>query len=129
VPRVRNNLCFSPRHPPWRPRKRIRGGRVSFSFVLSFVFSLARFISSWDRPGRRTKGSLQRAAFERRAGDSVYLAMIYLGHMRAMNKQNQKTSTGRASDPALARDIGCTLYQNALEAPANRRLEGLVFIT
>ena len=128
VPRVRDNLCFSPRHPPWRPRKRIRGGRVSFSFVLSFVFSLARFISSWDRPGRRAKGGLQRAAFAWRAGTvCTYLAMIYLGHMRVMNKQNQKPPPGRASGLALARDIGCALYQNALEVPANRRLEGRVY--
>jgi hypothetical protein len=38
-----------------------------FLFVLSFVISLVRSLYSWDRPGRRAKESLQRAAIARTA--------------------------------------------------------------
>ena len=51
---------FSPRPPSWCPRERSRTwGQLSFvlSFCLSFEISLVRFTSSWDRPGRRAKGS------------------------------------------------------------------------
>jgi len=52
------------------------GFRFLCSFLcLSFVISLVRVISSWDRPGRGAKGSLQRAAVARVA-DGVYVAMI-----------------------------------------------------
>ena len=46
------------------------GGGLSFPLLLlpSFLaISLVHIISSWDRPGRRAKGSLQRAAFARTA--------------------------------------------------------------
>jgi len=60
--------CSSPRPTSWRPRERFRGVYSAFlssfplSFtlaLLSFVVSLVRITSSWDRPGRRAKGSLQ----------------------------------------------------------------------
>jgi hypothetical protein len=38
-----------------------------FSFVISFAMFLGALYYSWDRPGRRAKGSLQRAAFPRTA--------------------------------------------------------------
>jgi len=54
-----------PTPPSWRPRKR-SWAQVTFSSVLSFVFLcdffFVRIISSRDRPGRRVKRSLQRAA-------------------------------------------------------------------
>jgi len=64
--------CSSPRLTSWHPQERCRR-RAGFSFPLSsplcstlarvyFVISLVRSISSWDRPGRRAKGHLQRAA-------------------------------------------------------------------
>jgi hypothetical protein len=60
-PRSRNR-CFSPRLPSWHLQKRSRGGAM-LSFVLSFVISLVQFLpQSWDRPGRRARGSLKRAA-------------------------------------------------------------------
>jgi len=52
---------FLPRPRSRSPRKRT-SERVSIAFVLSFVFPLVRFVASWDRPGRRAKGRLQRAA-------------------------------------------------------------------
>jgi len=50
----------------------------------SFVISLVRAISSWDRPGRRVKGSLQRAASRgQRTGNPVKkcAAIGYLGRL------------------------------------------------
>jgi len=44
APRVRNSLCFSPCPLSWHPRKRARG-RVSISFVLSFLSFLCSFFS------------------------------------------------------------------------------------
>jgi len=39
------------------PQERARfRSHLSLSFVFSFVISLGRFTSSWDRPGRREKG-------------------------------------------------------------------------
>jgi len=46
-------------------RRGVGDGR--FSLLLSFVIPLVRALSSWDRPGRRAKGSLQRAATARTA--------------------------------------------------------------
>ena len=40
---------------------------VGDGLLLSFVVSLVRTLSSWDRPARRAKGSLQRAASARTA--------------------------------------------------------------
>jgi len=66
-------------HPPsWLPQARSRGRArpppvfflwfsITISHVSSFVISLVRSISSWDRPGRRAKGSLQRADSGREA--------------------------------------------------------------
>jgi len=65
APMARINLCFSPRPRSWHPWKRT-SGRVSVSFVLSLVVPSARFISSWDRPGRRAKGSGREPANVRR---------------------------------------------------------------
>jgi len=64
-------------------------------FFLSFVIPLVRITSSWDRPGRRAKGCLQRAATARTADRkrTVYiLAMISIGRMRVMNKPKKKGS-------------------------------------
>jgi len=58
---------------------------VTFPLLLSFVISFVRTLSSWDRPGRRAKGSLQRAATARtadRKSGKMYAAMIYIGRMR-----------------------------------------------
>jgi len=58
----RSYCCAYPRPPSRRPYKRCRG-RIMLSFVISFVsflcYSLVGIMSSWDRSGRRTKGSLQ----------------------------------------------------------------------
>jgi len=53
VARVRNNL------PSWRPQEGVGGGYgfLCYLFCLSFVISLVRIISPWDRPGRRAKGA------------------------------------------------------------------------
>ena len=69
--------CPCPRLTLWRPQERCRHWAVFFfplffplSFtlaLLSFVISLVRTKSSWDRPGRRAEGSLQRAATARTA--------------------------------------------------------------
>jgi len=40
---------------------------AAFPLLLSFVISLVRIFSLWDRPGRRAKGSLQRAVTARTA--------------------------------------------------------------
>ena len=68
--------CSYPRLTSWRLRERHKGPRGAFPLSISFVFH-ARFrsfviplfcaTSSWDRPGRRAKGSLQRAAIARTA--------------------------------------------------------------
>jgi len=77
----RSFRCSYPCPPSWHPQTRTRGGacfRLSASpafflfFPLSFglfffVVSLVRTSSSWDRPGRRTKWGLQRAATARTA--------------------------------------------------------------
>jgi len=68
--------CSCPRPTSWRPQERFRRWAVFFpsffplSFtlaLLSFVISLVRTTSSWDRPGRRAEGSLQQAATARTA--------------------------------------------------------------
>jgi len=41
---------------------------AAFPWLLSFAISLVRTLSSWDRPGRKAEGSLQRAAIARTAG-------------------------------------------------------------
>ena len=58
-----NHHCYCPRLTSWRPQ--VRGSR--FHLSLSFVISLVPSTSSWDRPGRRAKGNLQRAAAVRTA--------------------------------------------------------------
>jgi len=40
---------------------------AAFPLLLSFMIPLVRTLSSWDRPGRKAKGSLQRAATARTA--------------------------------------------------------------
>jgi hypothetical protein len=86
APRLRNR-CFSPRPHSWRPQKK-RTARGQFAFFclfplsFSFVVSLVRYPSTWDRPGRRAKGSLQRAAFGRTAAgkrSKMYAAIVYIG--------------------------------------------------
>jgi len=69
---------------------------LAFLFFLSLVIPLVRITSSWDRPGRRAKGCLQRAATARTADRkrTVHiLAMISIGRMRVMNKQKKKNLT------------------------------------
>jgi len=57
--------CSHPPPPSWHRQNR-RSGRVMPSFGLSFVFLCelpwCAFTLSWDRPGRRAKGSFQRVA-------------------------------------------------------------------
>ena len=73
VPR-RSYRCSYPRPLSWHPQTRTRGGPLfrlclplSFGLFFSFVISLVPSLSSWDRPGRRAKGSLQHAATARTA--------------------------------------------------------------
>jgi len=78
----RSHHCSCLRLPSWHPQTRTR---LRFSFVpffclslslgfFSFVISLVGITSSWDRPGQRAKGSLQRAAAARTA-DKMYAAI------------------------------------------------------
>jgi len=56
--------CSFPRLTSWRPQERARQFHLSLpSFLLFFHFLsfFVRLASSWDRLGRRAKGSLQRA--------------------------------------------------------------------
>jgi len=70
------------------------GGAICFPFLpLVTVLFLCHFLgaitSSWDRPGWRAKGSLQRAATARTADRKRTvnnLAMIQIGRMRVMIK-------------------------------------------
>jgi len=79
--------------PPWHPQKTRISGRIALSFVTSFALaspfgddsicdlSLVRILSSWGRPGRRAKGSLQRAACARTADGKngqkgIYAAIV-----------------------------------------------------
>jgi len=55
--------CSCPRLTSWRPREKVK----RFHLSLSFVISLGRITSFWDRPGRRANGRLQRAATARTA--------------------------------------------------------------
>jgi len=68
--------CSYPRLTSWRLRERHKGPGGAFplfiplSFTLAFrscVITLVRASASWDRPGRRAKGNLQRAATARTA--------------------------------------------------------------
>jgi len=61
-----NHHCSFPRLTSWRPQERVRRFHVSFLFVIHFIF-LVRIAFSRDRPGRRAKGNLQRAATAPRA--------------------------------------------------------------
>jgi len=61
--RERNYRCSYPHPLSWHPQMRCRGQItvsfvLSFGRILSFVISLVRTISSWERPGRRAKGEL-----------------------------------------------------------------------
>jgi len=62
---------------------------LSFEF-LSYVLSLVRYTSSWDRPMRRAKGILQHAATartaDRRTGQNIHRHDLYKSHA-SMNKQ------------------------------------------
>jgi len=87
-----NRHCSYPRPTSWNPQERSRRVPLSLSFVVSLVVSLVRVVSFWDRPGRRAKGRLQRAATARTADRkrTVHnLAMISIGRMRVMNKQTK----------------------------------------
>jgi len=67
-----------------------RGVGCGGGFPLLRSFPLVRRVFSWDRSGRRKKGSLQRAAFERTADGKrkgVYIAMISMGRVRSTTKQ------------------------------------------
>jgi len=89
---------------PFPPHARLHGarrngvGRTWEGFLLSIALSFVshtssslfcHFTLSGDRPGRRAKGCLQRAATARTAdrNQTVHnLAMISIGRMRVMNK-------------------------------------------
>ena len=67
---------FLPTPRSWHQQERSSGrSQLPFSFVVffvtSFVISLVRPTPSWDRPGRRAKGRLQRAAIARTADQKV----------------------------------------------------------
>jgi len=68
------------------------------SFLLfgfcSFEISLVRPISSWGRPGRRVKGSLQSAATSDRKRTVLVhiIAMVCLGRVRTVVKPKKKTA-------------------------------------
>jgi len=81
-----DNHCSYPRLTSWRLWETVMGGGGSFvfSFVFSFVISLVRTTSSWDRPGRGTKGSYQHAATARTADwkrTTHNLPMIWIGRI------------------------------------------------
>jgi len=63
-------------------------GGVPLAFLCHFLCNLR------DRPGRRAKASLHRAAtrgLQRGPGLYISLVMIYLGRTRVVNKQKKKT--------------------------------------
>ena len=65
-----NHHYSCPRLPSWRPRRRSGGGGghgfLCSPFFCPFICDfLGTFLLSWDRLGRRAKGSLQRAATAR----------------------------------------------------------------
>jgi len=101
----------SPHPTPWRPQKRSKR-RAGFSFPLVFPWSLSlallsfcHFTCSGDRPGRRAKGCLQRAATARTAdrNRTVHiLAMISIGRTRVMNKQKKKKRRAVSQIASLA---------------------------
>jgi len=88
-----------PRLTSWRLQERV-GEKAALSFVpsfcpsrplgyFSFVIPLARITSSWERPGRRAAGSLQRAATAQTAGRkrTIHnLAIICLDRSHASNE-------------------------------------------
>jgi len=87
-PPGRNSRCSFPPPRSWHWRARIRGRGALFlcSFLCGFPskFPWGACIPSWDRPGRRQMGSLQRAATARTADrkpGKMYAAMIYIGCM------------------------------------------------
>jgi len=64
----RNYRCSYPRPPSWHRQARSRGTGCAFLYFFPFVKFLGRvYFFSWDRPGRRAKGSLQQAATARTA--------------------------------------------------------------
>jgi hypothetical protein len=68
------------------------------SFVISFVISLVRHLSSWDRPGRMAEGSLRRAATVRTAAGKRFkkVRRHSLDRLHAsMIKQKKKSHTGQ----------------------------------
>jgi len=68
---------------------------AAFPLLLSFMISLVRTLSSWDRPGRRAKVSLQRAATARTADGKNWVNVrrhyLYRSHA-SMNKQKKPGS-------------------------------------
>ena len=84
--------CSFLRPTSWRQREGARGEPLVF-LVISFVISLVRSTSSWVRPGRRAKGSLQRAATARTAnrktGQNVRRHDLYKSNT-SMIKQKKK---------------------------------------
>jgi len=65
---------FFPTPPSWHPLDVGACPFLCFLFCLSFVISLVSVVSSWDRPGRRTKVSLQRAGQEADFASAIYAA-------------------------------------------------------
>jgi hypothetical protein len=97
-----NNPCSSPRPPSWRPRTRFRE-RATVSFLLSLRST------SWDRPGQRAKGSLQRAAIartaDRKTGQFVSrhdLSIISRSFRRCTSYPLSPATGGERSPPFIA---------------------------
>ena len=59
------NTAVLPTPPSWH-RQTGNRGRFYSSFGISFVVSLVRFHTFWDRPGWRARGSSQRVALHGR---------------------------------------------------------------
>jgi hypothetical protein len=85
-----NNPCSSPRPPSWRPRTRFRE-RITVSFLLSFFYLLGTGLGRGQRGACNVPPS---RGLRTGKPDSLYLAMIYLGRMRVMNKQKKKHDVG-----------------------------------
>jgi len=96
----RNYRCSYPRRPSWHRQARSRETGCAFLYFFPFVKFLGRvYFYSWDRPGRRAKGSLQRAATaDRKTGQNLRRHDLYRPNASTIKQIKYRCRNGRRAE-------------------------------